>query len=131
MRRRPAPLFTKSYPVWRVGITLALTLFVAIQVRNSYSRPHLPNPKQEAPPGPPLSVPQAPPLQAEKAPVSRLPLAPPQLGAKSAILIDAMTGQVLYEQDADTPRPMASTTKIMTALLLCEHTRPKIGRAHV
>ena len=36
----------------------------------------------------------------------------------SAILIDAVSGQVLYEKNADQPRPMASTTKIMTALLL-------------
>jgi D-alanyl-D-alanine carboxypeptidase (penicillin-binding protein 5/6) len=35
--------------------------------------------------------------------------------------VDAVSGQVLYERNADTPRPMASTTKIMTALLFCEH----------
>jgi len=38
-------------------------------------------------------------------------------------LIDAVSGQVLYERNADIPRPMASTTKIMTALLFCEHVR--------
>ncbi len=45
----------------------------------------------------------------------------PAIKAVSAILIDAVSGQVLYEKNADQPRPMASTTKIMTALLLCEH----------
>jgi D-alanyl-D-alanine carboxypeptidase (penicillin-binding protein 5/6) len=45
----------------------------------------------------------------------------PDIKARAAILIDAISGQVLYEQNADTPMPMASTTKIMTALLLCEH----------
>lgn len=45
---------------------------------------------------------------------------PPVIKAVSAILIDALSGQVLWEQNADQPRPMASTTKIMTALLFCE-----------
>ncbi len=40
--------------------------------------------------------------------------------AKSAILINADTGEVIYEQNAKEKLPMASTTKIMTALLLCE-----------
>ncbi len=44
----------------------------------------------------------------------------PLIKSASAILIDAVSGQVLYEKNADQPRPMASTTKIMTALLLCE-----------
>lgn len=38
------------------------------------------------------------------------------LSAQSAVLIDADSGLVLYEQKADVPLPMASTTKIMTAL---------------
>jgi serine-type D-Ala-D-Ala carboxypeptidase (penicillin-binding protein 5/6) len=46
---------------------------------------------------------------------------PPTIHAACAILMDAASGQVLYERNADTPRPMASTTKIMTALLFCEH----------
>jgi serine-type D-Ala-D-Ala carboxypeptidase (penicillin-binding protein 5/6) len=44
----------------------------------------------------------------------------PSVSAVSAILIDAVSGQVLYEKNADAPRPMASTTKIMTGLLFCE-----------
>src|SRR5207302_4336900 len=32
--------------------------------------------------------------------------------------------QVLYAKNADLPRPPASTTKIMTAILLLEYTRP-------
>ena len=40
--------------------------------------------------------------------------------AKAAIVIDGFTGEVIYEQNADEKLPMASTTKIMTALLLCE-----------
>jgi D-alanyl-D-alanine carboxypeptidase (penicillin-binding protein 5/6) len=43
--------------------------------------------------------------------------------AKAAILINGDTGEVIYEQNADTRLPMASTTKIMTALMLCEYGR--------
>jgi D-alanyl-D-alanine carboxypeptidase (penicillin-binding protein 5/6) len=39
-------------------------------------------------------------------------------------LIDASTGQVLFEKNADVPRPPASTTKIMTAILLLESLAP-------
>ena len=45
-------------------------------------------------------------------------LAPPAIHAQAAILEDMSTGQVLYSQNADAERPMASTTKIMTALLV-------------
>jgi len=40
------------------------------------------------------------------------------LNAKSAILIDAATGQVLYENNADTPLPPASMAKMMTEYLV-------------
>lgn len=43
--------------------------------------------------------------------------------ALSAILIEAETGRVLYENNAHAPLPMASTTKIMTALLALERGR--------
>ena len=42
------------------------------------------------------------------------------ISARSAILLDAATGRVLYEQDADRRSLIASTTKIMTALVVCE-----------
>lgn len=45
----------------------------------------------------------------------------PVIHASSAILIDAISGQILYARNAEQARPMASTTKIMTALLFCEH----------
>ena len=41
--------------------------------------------------------------------------------AKGAILINGDTGEVIYQHNADVKLPMASTTKIMTALLLCEN----------
>jgi D-alanyl-D-alanine carboxypeptidase (penicillin-binding protein 5/6) len=42
------------------------------------------------------------------------------LAAWGAIVIDALTGKVLYEKNADAPQYPASTTKIMTALLVIE-----------
>lgn len=44
--------------------------------------------------------------------------APPQLDGKSAILMEASTGQILAEQNADEALPPASVTKIMTLLLI-------------
>lgn len=43
------------------------------------------------------------------------------LDALSAVLMDADTGVVLYEKDPHKRLPNASTTKIMTAILLIEH----------
>ena len=40
--------------------------------------------------------------------------------AKAAILMDAATGTVLYEENAHTPLPPASVTKVMTMLLIME-----------
>lgn len=40
--------------------------------------------------------------------------------AKAAVVIDAVSAEILYSQNCDEKLPMASTTKIMTALLLCE-----------
>lgn len=41
--------------------------------------------------------------------------------AQSAILMDYKTGRVLYSKNADEPLAMASTTKIMTAILAIEN----------
>lgn len=48
------------------------------------------------------------------------PAEPPPVDARSVIVVDALTGQVLYERNADERLPMASTTKIMTALVAIE-----------
>lgn len=45
------------------------------------------------------------------------------ISARSAVVIDAGSGRVLYEQNAYEKLPMASTTKIMTGLLACESGR--------
>ena len=45
-------------------------------------------------------------------------LAGVEVSAPSAILMEASTGKIIYEKDADTRRPPASVTKIMTLLLI-------------
>lgn len=45
------------------------------------------------------------------------------ISAQSAVVMDAYTGTILYEKNAYEPKPMASTTKIMTALLAVESGR--------
>ena len=52
-----------------------------------------------------------------QATTARSTLAPPAVHAKAAILVDMNTGRVLYSHNANARRRMASTTKIMTALL--------------
>ncbi len=43
------------------------------------------------------------------------------VSANCAVLIDADTGKILFAKNEQTKASMASTTKIMTALLLCEN----------
>ncbi len=51
-------------------------------------------------------------------PVIAVTGAPGGVKAKGAMLVDAATGQVLWARDADTERPMASVTKVMTAVVV-------------
>jgi len=61
-----------------------------------------------------IANPAAPSLQA-------WPSSAPSIYADSAILIDARTGETLYEKNADERRPVASTQKLVTALLVAEN----------
>ena len=86
-------------------------------------------------PGAPGRSAQAPPpTPAEQQPPPTLvvgpsPLAPnrftPPLSARAAILVDARTGRMLWSLRPHLRRPIASTTKIMTALLALERLRPR------
>ena len=48
------------------------------------------------------------------------PMPAQAISAEKAILVDGETGRVLYEKNADSQSLIASTTKIMTALIVCE-----------
>ena len=47
----------------------------------------------------------------------------PRVTATNAIVIEASSGATAYEKGADVRRPIASTTKLMTALLVLENAR--------
>ena len=49
-----------------------------------------------------------------------LPLRAGAVSAKSAYVLDAVSGRVLFTQNPDRQSLIASTTKIMTALIICE-----------
>jgi D-alanyl-D-alanine carboxypeptidase (penicillin-binding protein 5/6) len=53
--------------------------------------------------------------------------APPQLAASSYLLIDAATGEVLVEKNANEPLPPASLTKIMSSYIFSG----EVERAHI
>lgn len=71
----------------------------------------------------PAASPSPAPTPAPTAPISEAPLleAPPiPLDCGAALLMEAESGQVIFEQNADAPRPVASVTKVMTILLTLE-----------
>lgn len=68
--------------------------------------------------------------QSENSPVTQTAYLPsgvpiPSVSARSAILIDADSGATLCSKDPDKRMPMASTTKIMTALVAIENGEPE------
>ena len=67
-------------------------------------------------------TPRAPAIRPQKpaGPVIEVTGAPQGVKAKGAVLADAATGQVLWGRALDTERPMASVTKVMTALLVLD-----------
>lgn len=54
--------------------------------------------------------------------------APPAIKARAAVMIDASDGQVLFSLNPDERLAMASTTKMMTALLIVENHRDEMDR---
>lgn len=60
-------------------------------------------------------------MQARAEEMEGNPDEPTGLYARSAVLMDADSGRVLFGKEEDTIRPMASTTKIMTCILALEN----------
>ncbi len=58
------------------------------------------------------------------APAEESPISRPSLSAKAALLMEAESGEILLEKNAHLPMGMASTTKIMTALVALERESP-------
>ncbi|HUC98598.1 MAG TPA: D-alanyl-D-alanine carboxypeptidase [Candidatus Polarisedimenticolaceae bacterium] len=53
------------------------------------------------------------------------------LSARALLLMDAKTGKVLYQKNADIPLPPASTTKVLTAILTLESQKRSNDRLSV
>ena len=56
-------------------------------------------------------------------PISQAPLLenpPMRLNCAAALLMEADSGQIIFQMNADSPRPVASVTKVMTILLTLE-----------
>lgn len=51
----------------------------------------------------------------------------PQIAAKSVILVDVPSSYVMFTKNADEKVPIASTTKIMTAMVVLENYRDKLN----
>lgn len=92
----------------------ALSIFAALITACGGSPP--PRPVTRVNPGAP---PAATPVEIARG--SGVPTAPPPpVAAQSAIVIDADSGRVLYAKNADQPRQVASTQKIVTALCVLD-----------
>ena len=78
-----------------------------------------PPPRPQPGPGKPPQV--AVPVKDQAVRVAAIPpTAPPPVAAESAIVIDVVSGRVLYAKNADSPRAVASTQKIVTALCVLD-----------
>lgn len=66
-----------------------------------------------------LSV--APPTHLSAPSLSALAHVSADLSASGILIVDLDSGEPIFERDAAVPRPMASLTKLMTALLIVEH----------
>jgi len=66
------------------------------------------------------------PLKTNPNPIAKFNAKDPQnLSARAAVVIDAKTGSILFEKNADLKHLPASTTKIMTALITLEKCSPE------
>ena len=63
-------------------------------------------------------------IAAAAAPASAAEPPPKVPGAQAAIVVDARDGTVMFEKRPDSERSIASTTKLMTALLALERAKP-------
>jgi serine-type D-Ala-D-Ala carboxypeptidase (penicillin-binding protein 5/6) len=83
---------------------------------------------QTAPPPTPVPPNGSPSPYLERLETPSDPLAVPAVEAPSALLVDLSLGQVLFERAASEARPVASLTKVMTALLVLERDGDRLDR---
>src|SRR6266404_6151917 len=110
---------SKLLPVKRRYETLACFCTIALALTSSVAAK-----KHEFKPVRPMDVPdgitetrKAEPVAPPPGSVSKIP---PATRAVSVMVIDARTGEIFYEKNADAPRAAASTQKLLTALIVAE-----------
>ena len=103
-----------------VSLTAVAVIAVGVAACSPAAGKDSPRPGQQAAIAPtsPPATPSHP--SPSVSPVIQVTGAPGGVKAKGAVLADAATGQVLWGRDLGTERPMASVTKVMTALLVLE-----------
>ena len=101
----------------RLAVVLTLAQGLAAAPAAAQRQPSIPPPTPVPPVGSPSPYPTA--LDTPSPSTE-----PPRVGAAAAALADLDTGRVLYESGTEAALPIASVTKIMTALLVIEHTDP-------
>jgi serine-type D-Ala-D-Ala carboxypeptidase (penicillin-binding protein 5/6) len=121
----------RSWVVYLCVFILALTTFARAQ--EAVGPSGVPNPSAKE--SPEVSAPKAtrarvhrrrvkakaPEEEREDVSTPRFSGGVPVTGAKSIIMVDARTGQTLYEKNPDEIRPPASTQKLLTALIVAEN----------
>jgi serine-type D-Ala-D-Ala carboxypeptidase (penicillin-binding protein 5/6) len=103
-----------------VGATLVAALLGPARAQTTSPAPEPPPPTPVLQPNGQLSPSPFP--QALRTPASSA--VPPPIEATAAVLADLETGRVLFDLNGTERRPIASITKIMTALLVIEATDP-------
>ncbi|PZR71810.1 MAG: D-alanyl-D-alanine carboxypeptidase [Chthoniobacterales bacterium] len=76
--------------------------------------------KPVRPSGIPDGITEAPRAEPANVPPGAVSKIAPQTRAVSVIVIDARSGEIFYEKNADAPRAAASTQKLLTALIVSE-----------
>lgn len=99
-------------------IHLTALCFTAALVSSCAGKPP---PRRQAVSAPPRALPLEPVNPQPNRTAGAIPLTPPPaVVGESAIVIDVGSGRVLYAKNADLPRPVASTQKILSALCVLD-----------
>ena len=111
------------------GLALAVAVFVGLLVRPfpGAGLAQTTSPTPEAPPPTPVVLPggaTSPSPFPQVLHTASPPAHVPEVRAAAALLVDLDTGQTLFALEPAVKRPIASLTKIMTALVVLEEARP-------
>jgi D-alanyl-D-alanine carboxypeptidase (penicillin-binding protein 5/6) len=115
--RRPAGALSRWLFPWAL-ISVVFLLLASAAARGQTPAPQPPPPTPVIQPGGQASLSPFPSTLSTPSTSTQVP----EIHAASAVLADLDTGQVLFDLNRNERRPIASVTKIMTALLVVERT---------